>query len=842
MRAALGAAALTALLLVGAAGAGVATSGHASATTLDAANNLFSTPWRSLGKQNEVRIEHTLESYDGKKLAGGGGSVGIKYHGASVSAKWAFGVKAQNVKAQVDLSASPGLTAASPTEIAFAAPRSGAWSFGLQGILHPYAWVKVAGVKIWRNEDTYAPFALGIRDFRIVAHADLNSAEPDRPKLVRATITPDLKLGGTGVFPGVIPIAFATKIEPGKVTLRATSLDIPLADFGFADAHFNGELAVILEPSSIVAENDLLNTNIQYMNMSVQLKGKLTAEVRYVPNAKESFDFEILSFKGQVPAFDELNDLLRLTEQPTPRSWGEGQSLGAVEAPADAGVAYAARAAEIESGIKAHMPYGAILSIDCETLDRLKKPSCKGPSWAGEEDSAIWSGHYLAAEAFRYAAGDPAALASVEAALAGIERLFWVTGDTAVADGKHVIVGSPRGILARTAAPLLTRADRVRTNYETPLGKRKCYYERPEGGWTTGGQNKYATLKEVPASARAAATPIGRVWQGWGCGEDHPVTKDQYIGVFYGLAMAHHLVKVESVQRRIKTLVDDALEYLVKKNKWNVRLPPNERIEMTFLGDFPKQLAMLRVGASVDAPKWQDMYADAAPAASVSWVPIWFSAADPMFQYFKFNLSHAALSTELVFETAPTIRSGSVYAHSIMWRAVRHHRNAYFSLLRVLMQTPDRRAAVAASKPSGSNPNLTVSEEIRSVLTDWLSRNRVTSTSDGMPTGAVADPDAQVALWSGHVKQFVGLAGSKLNLADYALPLRQRIGRDKDFVWQRDPFRTSYRANTQGCQRQPPTRSEVERCGGRPNRVNPGVDYLIAYWLARYLNVIPAGG
>jgi hypothetical protein len=344
----------------------------------------------------------------------------------------------------------------------------------------------------------------------------------------------------------------------------------------------------------------------------------------------------------------------------------------------------------------------------------------------------------------------------------------------------------------------------------------------------------------VPAHQRESAKRVGRIWRGSGCGDDHPVSKDQYSGVFYGLAMTYNLVPVPDVQARIRKLVNDALDYLVVKNRWNVRLPPQERIETTFLGDFPKQLAFLRIGATVDKSRWEQRYLEVAPAAAHTWIPIWFSSADPVFQYYKFNLSHSALASALVLETDPTIRAGYAYAHSVMWRAVRHHRNAYFSLLRVLMQPPANRQSLAASKPSGSNPNLTVSEEIRSVLIDWIARVRATGTSQGMPTGAVADPAAQIALYPNSVGEFVGADGTVRKLSKYALPIKARNGRDKDFVWQRDPFDTSYRGSTEGCQREPPTRAEVERCGGRPNRIHPGVDYLLAYWLARYLGVLPA--
>jgi hypothetical protein len=830
-----------ATLLLAAQGAGGATQLPHAASALDATNALFATPWGPFSHQTDIETEHALEAYDGKKLAGGSGSVGITYKGASVTAKWVFGVEASNVKAQVDIADPPGITAASPTEIGFAAPRNGAWRFGLQGTIHPYAYVKVAGVKIWQA-GYHRPFALQIRDFRVVAHADLDGSEPDRPKLVQAVITPSMTLAGAGVFGGfaalgALPVTFKATVQPGKLTLRADSFDLPLSEFGFADAHFNGRMVVVMEPSSLIGDADagLIEGRTRYMNISVQLKGKLTAEIRYVPKAKESFDFEIMSFKGTVPTFDAFNDFLRLTKQPTPRSWGEGQSLGRAPAPSDSGVHYADHAAQIESGIAAHMPYGAVLSIDCETLNRLKTPGCSGASWAGDEDSAIWTGHYLAAESFRYAAGDAGALARIETALSGIERLFWVTGDVAYHDKKRSIVASPTGILARTAAPVRARGEKPRPDYGTPLARRKCYYERPEGGWAAGGQ-RYASFRAIPASARDDAQTVGRVWQGWGCGDDHPVTKDQYIGIFYGLAAAHALVP--STQPRIKKLVDAALDYLVVKNKWNIRLPPDERIEMTFLGDFPKQLALLRLGATANRARWGQRYADAAPAASEAWVPIWFSASDPLFQYFKFNLSNAALTIGLMLEEDPTVRLGLTRAQGIMWRAVRHHRNAYFSLLRVLARLPQLRADLLASK-SGSNPDISVSQEARSILTDWIARLRLTGTANGMPTGAIADPPGQIALWSGNVADFVGLAGSTLHLSKYALPLTVRIGRDKDFVWQRDPFHTSFRANAQGCQRIPPTQSEVVSCGAEMNRIHPGVDYLIAYWLARYLNVLP---
>jgi hypothetical protein len=816
----------TAALSAGASGAAasVQSGARATATPLEAANNLMSLPWERIGKQLDTDIEHALEEYEDQKLVDANGSVGITYKGVGVTAKWGFNVRLREVKAQVDLSRPPGVRSASTREVAFAAPKDGGWSFGYQAVLHPHAYVKVAGVKIWRL-DPIVPFAIGIKDFRIDARAELNDSEPDRPRLVKATVTPQLKLGGAGMFPGVIPITFSTTVEAGKLTLRSSSIDIPLADFGLADAHFNAVLTVVLEPPPPALENDATYK----MRMTVRLKGKLTAEIRYVPKAKESFDFEILSFKGNAGSFPELNEFLQLTKQATPRSWGENQKKGWVPPP-PAALDYAKPAAAIEAGIDAHLPYGGVLSIDCEAPRAGPLRTCNKPSWAGDEDSAIWTGHYLAAEAFRYGSGDAAALPRVQKALAGIERLFWVTGDAAYGEGKRVVSTSPTGILARTAAP---------STQTTPyngkaLDKRDCYYERPEGGWSVG-RAKYARLAEVPSASRDEAEPVGKIWRGWGCGRDMPVSKDQYIGVFYGLAVAHQLVP--AVQPRVQVLIRQALDYLLA-NKWNVRLPPKNRYETSFLGDFSKQMVFLRIGATVLGGSYADTYARFAPANDYAWLPIWFTTVDPVLQYYKFNLSNATLASALLLETEPARRAGFTYAHSVLWRAVRHHRNAYFALLRVLDQPPAQRAGMTTTKTPWLDPTMTVGQEIRSVLADWIQRYEAVKFHTGMPTGAVGDPSVQAGLGPGEVADFVGFDATVRKLAVYALPIAGRNGLDKDFVWQRDPFDISYKGSRANCTSLPPQADEVQRCGGRPNRVHPGVDYLLAYWLARYLRIV----
>jgi hypothetical protein len=79
----------------------------------------------------------------------------------------------------------------------------------------------------------------------------------------------------------------------------------------------------------------------------------------------------------------------------------------------------------ISQNIRAHhMPFGTIMDPIFATPD---SEQLVGYTHCG--DSAIWTGHYLAAEAFRYnVTQSPEALDNVRVALAGIESLLDVTG------------------------------------------------------------------------------------------------------------------------------------------------------------------------------------------------------------------------------------------------------------------------------------------------------------------------------------------------------------------------------------------------------------------------------
>src|SRR5882762_6778116 len=81
-----------------------------------------------------------------------------------------------------------------------------------------------------------------------------------------------------------------------------------------------------------------------------------------------------------------------------------------------------------------HMPYGTILDPVFASPDPASPSYSEIVSYTRAGDSAIWTGHYLAAEAFRYKVTRSAeALGSVRRALTGIRSLLDITGSDVLA-------------------------------------------------------------------------------------------------------------------------------------------------------------------------------------------------------------------------------------------------------------------------------------------------------------------------------------------------------------------------------------------------------------------------
>lgn len=831
-----------------------------------AVNTLLAIPWEVVAQQRAEDAKRDIErSLENRKL--------VKASGEESGVEWNFKLTLKNVKANVDLSSPPALTKASAEAFSIAAPSGSGWSFSILGDVKGDASVKIGG----NNVFSWSPglhFGLSIRDFKIISDVTLDVTRQNRPKIVTAAIDPSFKIGGSGFLPVSIPISFTFTPHADKLVMSGHMTGVNLKEeLSGLDAKLTADITISLlrrgqielivpEPEPVDIDIDEIPLGQNFQTLKIELKGDLRVSLERVGRVGMSFEGFDLSIP--FPAIEGLEEVFTRLSEDMPQRWGDETPAPYGEGEVPAPGALAAPIAEIEAAAAKHMPHGAALSFDYRTRSpdlRAHDPGrAEDYTYGGDEDSAIWTGHYLAAESLRYAAThDAAALIRVKAALEGLRRLFWVTtdavrtieGDTAVTvpvsegEGRRSH-GWRAGILSRTAKPDTDPRRFTKTGDKEksgPLEQRPCHYIKPEGGWRVPagrgrGETRYERFGDIPVELRRHAEAVGPVWYGWGCSDNHPVSRDQYVGTMMGLAMAWKLVPDDDVRRIAAKLIEEALDFLIIKNQWTVRLPPDWRIQTDFLGDFPKQLAFLRIGKTVAPHKYQNLYDEVAPAAEMAWLAPWLSSFDPIHQYYKFNLSHAAFFIGLVLEESEGQRMRWYESYLRLWGPVAHHRNAYFDLVRILAEPEDRRPDVLRG-PSQSNPNVTLEEEVKLVLGEWVRRWTLVKGPNGGPLHKVGDASHQLQLWPEHLGRFKLLDGRTWCLAKYALPVDGRTGKDKDFMWQREPFRIS--VSEGGCTRSyRPDTEQILKLGSKASEhESPGIDYLLAYWLAVYLRILP---
>src|SRR5581483_9557339 len=536
---------------------------------VDAVNALLGTAWGPIAKQRADDAVKSLEAaLDDKKIAGDSGHKN--------GFKWSFSLKLEHPKVRFDAAAAPSFRAASRDGFTLELPRGPGFDISIAAAVDGHASVK-AGNQTLFSWSPSLHFGLKIDDLKIVAETKLESSRPNRPTVVSSKVTPSVTLRGDGFLPVSLPIAFTAETEGELVVLRGHMTAVKLKEeLSGLDAKLTADLAISLLPRGLldaVAGESNLGLDVDDIPIKgdlrpvkVELDGTLKAGLKKVGSI--CVPFKGIEVAITFPSGASIDDMLKPLSG-EPRRWGDAKR--APYGPVPATSTLATPVTEIESGTLRHMPHGAVLSLD------FADSSGRGPSYTygRDEDSAIWTGHYLAAEAFRYSATkSPDALANVKTALEGVRRLFWVTEDAAVTieagKTKRVPVTLGTGILARTAKPDTDPIQFTRRSDATesgPLERRPCHYMRPEGGWRAGGRI-YPFLRAIPAGTRGVPEPIGPVWYGWGCGDNHAVTRDQYVGTMLGLGLAYELVPDTVVRGAAGTLIANALGFLLR-NDWN---------------------------------------------------------------------------------------------------------------------------------------------------------------------------------------------------------------------------------------------------------------------------------
>jgi uncharacterized protein (TIGR03437 family) len=287
---------------------------------------------------------------------------------------------------------------------------------------------------------------------------------------------------------------------------------------------------------------------------------------------------------------------------------------------------YPARASEadalaISQNIQArHFPYFTVLDpvFDSPTGNRIVNYTRCG-------DSAIWTGFYLAAEAFRYSVThSPDALANARRAFAGVKSLVDVTGNNA---------------LARCLIP-----------DNSPYA---------------------AAIQSEEANNGIYHSAPGNFWVG-------NTSRDQYAGVIFGLGVAYDLIDDQAMKSSIAQVVTRLVQFL-KDHGWIVVLPDGTATT-TFLDRPDQQLAFLQLARHVNPDQFSTAYDIERVLLSPAVIaPISFDTLSDS-SYFKFNLDTINLYTLIHLESS-SFQDVYGKAYDILRNHTDNQGNAFFNMI-----------------------------------------------------------------------------------------------------------------------------------------------------------------
>jgi len=438
-----------------------------------------------------------------------------------------------------------------------------------------------------------------------------------------------------------------------------------------------------------------------------------------------------------------LPSLQQLEGEPKPFGTG-GPGVGTTE-PYD----FKTPALKISQKIQQyHLPYKTLLSTNFQipflgtwedSWGTEPGPVAGHTDWG---DSAIWTGHALAAESFRYKlTGDAQSKELILTMLDGITQLANMRGVP--------------GLLNRAVAP-------------------------------------------VSAAGQPTAPDYVLNWNGTPHVMYDFISRDQYMGVFFGMATAYDFVNHPQVKALCKQNIETMLDYLLT-HKW-VALRKDGTVSTVWQSNPAHQLAWVRAGRRVNPSKYYLTYWKHAYLSDICWFSPWTMTFDPVGSYFKFNLEHGAFYTFLRLESNPWVWQRGYKGFRILRKALAHHLQAHFNMCTV---------GIAPWQA------LQIGPETRTLLRLFLKRPRrhVNVSVSGVETVPYTPPGVESGLF-GALDSNAPTGPS--TISKYPLPPDKRPS--TDFLWQRDSFRLS--------------------SWGDGTKEGPGVDYTLPYWMGRYYGVL----
>lgn len=276
-----------------------------------------------------------------------------------------------------------------------------------------------------------------------------------------------------------------------------------------------------------------------------------------------------------------------------------------------------------------HLPFGTVIDpvYAGPTSDQIVRYTRCG-------DSALWTGHYLAAEAFRYnVTGDAGALANVKQAIAGIQSLVDVTGTD---------------LLARCVVPAASPYAAAVESEEAPNG----------------------------IHANNAA---GLVWVG-------NTSRDEYSGVMFGLVLAYDLVNDAGVQSASARLITRMINFL-EQHAWTVAMPDGS-LSTTFVIRPDEMLTLLEIGRHVNPNQFAGTFdTESLLLTAGVLIPVGVDVSSNS-SYFKFNLDYINFYNlvRLAGRSAP---QAFAQGYQVLRAATAGHQNAFFNMIDRALNGPN---------------------------------------------------------------------------------------------------------------------------------------------------------
>jgi len=557
-----------------------------------------------------------------------------------------------------------------------------------------------------------------------------------------------------------------------------------------------GLLALVI--TALVVALPILRSRADSIGALANLTGASTSSCQSLLTDLTGGDPSTL-LDGLMPA--EAEELLELVAHLAGLTPAPGTNSVGIAKPAFRDMAEA-----LEQGLPDHVWYGQIfLDIGYATSDRIPGQVVDiGPVAA---DSAIWSGHYLAAEAFRYA----------------------IARDKMAKAKNH----GQASVWGREMARARQRVDTLEAGAHRNINISKNWKAKGLYSPAFDGQAGMLFRNSFPAGV-----PTWQQNQGpnrdnrifgpfpWDDGQNYycmsSFTRDQYTGCVLGLLMTFDLVGPDDVSLRSQVGADlmTMADYLVR-HEWSVVRPENTPQDPTpmaqplgngiswvlFMTEAARHSAWV-AGGLTDPAKWEAIWTETlatfGPLLQVDQNGLMQS---PNQSYYSHNLSHGQAYNNIRLERDPAVRAYFRECFSMEDSTTRHDANAYFEAVTYALTGESQRLNLAVQH-----------------LDDWLLYYaRWTQPADlsvhcgvdfecipqDQVTYEVKQPDgAWVAIATRQGTSTQKRTDRVLRIADERQP--------QDFLWQRTPYQYTLA----------PEASSLER--------NAGVDFLLPYYMLRY--------